>query len=350
MSVNSKSTERSSGGVTTTDNIDADEIVADDVYSLLDAVDSESITQEYDIGKHSPKHDFENHVKVAIREGFDPDDLPSRSTFKPSRLNNRFEELEQTISVATKEIRSLAAERGAPIGNTLRVDFDDEEGEEPSKRTIDRMLRRNGRKVLEEVEKTVFPSFSLSRSEDVIYDDDELLFLETIAAINNSAANQGGEQLSDLINPEPEIDDPFYSDGPTGETLLESIKDLSVDELAQLFNSALKKTYLRAKPKLDELDNFDTNVMVALDITYMAYWGEEDGIEWLQGVPKEKEYKKCFKFATPLSSDKIATTLSRFCRWVVLSTPTATHISEKMNRPTILGMSHASYSILRATM
>lgn len=44
------------------------------MYSLLDSVDSESIAEDYDIGKHSAKHDLENHVKVGIREGLDPPD------------------------------------------------------------------------------------------------------------------------------------------------------------------------------------------------------------------------------------------------------------------------------------
>jgi hypothetical protein len=42
------------------------------LYSLLDAVDSESIADEFDIGKHSKTHDFDNHLKVAVREGLDP--------------------------------------------------------------------------------------------------------------------------------------------------------------------------------------------------------------------------------------------------------------------------------------
>jgi hypothetical protein len=40
--------------------------------SLLDAVDSESIADEFDIGKHSKTHDFDNHLTVAVREGVDP--------------------------------------------------------------------------------------------------------------------------------------------------------------------------------------------------------------------------------------------------------------------------------------
>jgi len=46
--------------------------VAEELYSLLDAVDSESIADDFQIGIHSKKHDFESHVKVAIREGIDP--------------------------------------------------------------------------------------------------------------------------------------------------------------------------------------------------------------------------------------------------------------------------------------
>jgi len=42
------------------------------VYSLLNEVDSESIAEDYEIGRHSTTHDFENHVKIAIREGLDP--------------------------------------------------------------------------------------------------------------------------------------------------------------------------------------------------------------------------------------------------------------------------------------
>jgi len=42
------------------------------LYSLLDAVDSESIADEFDIGKHSKTHDFDNHLTVAVREVLDP--------------------------------------------------------------------------------------------------------------------------------------------------------------------------------------------------------------------------------------------------------------------------------------
>lgn len=72
MTLRADAVERPSTGATNATNISATELVADELYSLLDAVDSESIADEFDIGIHNPKHDFESHVKAAVREGLDP--------------------------------------------------------------------------------------------------------------------------------------------------------------------------------------------------------------------------------------------------------------------------------------
>ena len=48
--------------------------VASAFYSLLDAVDSEFIADQFEIGTHTNKHDFENHLKVGIFEGINPSD------------------------------------------------------------------------------------------------------------------------------------------------------------------------------------------------------------------------------------------------------------------------------------
>jgi len=55
-----------------TSNISVDELVAHEVYSLLDSVDSESIAEAFRIGLHNDKHDFENHAKIAVCEALDP--------------------------------------------------------------------------------------------------------------------------------------------------------------------------------------------------------------------------------------------------------------------------------------
>jgi hypothetical protein len=65
---------RSPSEVTDTEYFSPNQSTPNAVYSLLDSVDSESIADEYDIGKHSATHDLKNHVKVGIREGLDPSD------------------------------------------------------------------------------------------------------------------------------------------------------------------------------------------------------------------------------------------------------------------------------------
>ena len=117
--------------------------------------------------------------------------------------------------------------------------------------------------------------------------------------MNHEAANGGGETLGDILNPEPDNDNPFDEDGPSGETLVEAIKQMTVDEITETVNDALEKTYTRAKPTLKELGQ-SYNVLLAIDITYVAYWGETEGLEWLQGAPDDKEYRWCHKFATAI--------------------------------------------------
>jgi len=48
--------------------------VGAEFYSLLDAVDSEFIADDFEIGTYTARHDFDNHLKVAIFEGVHPSD------------------------------------------------------------------------------------------------------------------------------------------------------------------------------------------------------------------------------------------------------------------------------------
>jgi hypothetical protein len=144
----------------------------------------------------------------------------------------------------------------------------------------------------------VYNAVWLPRPDGGIYDETELLDVEAVGTINQDAANDAGKTYSGLKNPEPDYDDPFHEDGPSGETLLEAIKELSVDEIAEMMNFALAKSYSRAKPRLRELEDFDTFVTLAIDITYVAYKGETEGLVWLQGTPDTKDYDWCHKFAT----------------------------------------------------
>jgi hypothetical protein len=249
-------------------------------------------------------HRLSDNPELARAFGFDAGDLPSESTCKPVRIRDRFSDLESTVRLASEQIQDVAAERGAPIGYPLRkVDSGRNESSEPSERTIDRLLRKEGRGVLDELKTVAIPSIPLPQSDGAIYDEDELLVLEAIAAIRRTAANAGGKKFGDKKNPNPDLSDPFYEDGPSGETLLKAMKQMSVEQIADVMNFALRKTYTRAKPRLNDLESdngsrFGVREKVALDITYVAYYGERDEMEWVQGSPDDKSYDWCHKFAT----------------------------------------------------
>lgn len=265
---------------------------------LWATVEDESLTGIPERLKENPE--------LARAFGFEPGVLPSKSTFKPSRLkegDGRFSELSSTVERSAEQIRHIAARCGSPIGFSVGKYAKDGENTNPSERTIDRHLRREGRTVLEELSTVAIPSISLPRPENAIYDSRDLLELEALAAIRGLAANDGGKKLGDHKNPVPDLDDPFYEDGPSGEVLLEAMKEMTVDEIATMMNFALQKTYTRAKPRLRELEHdngsrFGTRAEIAMDITYVGFHGDSAGIDWIQGAPDDKKYDKCFKFAT----------------------------------------------------
>ncbi|MFC6770091.1 transposase [Halorubrum pallidum] len=247
---------------------------------------------------------LKSNSELAAAMGFDLGNLPSESTFKPARLEEeRFAELQSKVERGVKEIRRIAAERGAPICCDLIKTSDTESENTPTNRTVQRLLRKKGHQVLDELKSVAIPSISLPRPDNAIYDDDELLVLEAIASIKQKAAHDSGQKLGDMKNPDPDIDGPFYKDGPSGETLLKALKQMSVEKITTVLNFALQKIYTRAKPRLKELEHdngsrFGTRAKVALDITYVAYYGDRDEMKWIQGAPDDKGYTWCHKFAT----------------------------------------------------
>ena len=117
-----------------------------------------------------PDH-LEQKPELARAFGFDPDDLPSESTFRPCRLKDRFSELETTTNVAEREIRQLAAACGSPIGANVSSEQEPAD-ESPSKRTINRLLRSKSKEVLDELQTVAFPAIDLPRPDDPVYDND----------------------------------------------------------------------------------------------------------------------------------------------------------------------------------
>ena len=69
--------------------------------------------------------------------------------------------------------------------------------------------------------------------------------------------------------------EPVFSDSrnvPSGETLLTAIKDLEPDEITEMINRGAARVLTRAKPHVE----FERPVMIAIDMTYIAYYSERD--------------------------------------------------------------------------
>lgn len=233
-----------------------------------------------------------DNPEIAEAFGFDVDDIPHSDTFARA-WRNRFEELQDRIERWGDDIDEMATKRGSPIG---AGGLNAEETAGSSKRTEQRLLRKKTREVMGQMGEIVYPALNLPRPEKAIYDEESLMELLTVMGIQSDAANSGSEINGDRLDAlrDPDLDDPFYVDGMTGETLLDPIHELEVQEITDMVNRGAERALTRIKPYAE----FPEPVYLAIDATYVGYYGDRDEMEWVQGAPKDKEYSWCHKFAT----------------------------------------------------
>lgn len=233
-----------------------------------------------------------NNPEIAEAFGFDLDEIPCGDTFN-NTWGDRFEELQDEIETTAQMIGEIGHERGCAIGT---VGLNPEETGGTSKRTEQRLLRKKTREVLDQMWDVVFPALDIPRPEQAIYDQGDLLELLTVMGIKGDAANNGADINSDRLDSvnDVDLDDPFYADGMTGETLLDAIHKLTVTEITNMVNRASERIIERIKP----IAEFPDPVFMAIDVTYVAYYGDRNEMEWVTGAPDGKEYDWCHKFAT----------------------------------------------------
>lgn len=240
---------------------------------------------------------LQDNPEIAAVFGFDdPDDIPHGDTFARA-WRERFDDMQDTIERSAEDIDQLATERGSPIGGHTGLNPEETGGS--SKRTEQRLLRQKTKEVLDEMADVVFPALDLPRAEKAIYDEEDLLELMTVMGINGSAAHGASETNSDRIAAQKDKDihptkDPFHEDGPTGQTLLDAVRELSVTGITDMVNRAAERALTRIKPYAE----FPDPVFMAIDITYVAYYGDREEMDWVTGTPANKEYSWCHKFAT----------------------------------------------------
>ncbi|MDQ2055894.1 transposase [Halobellus sp. H-GB7] len=237
---------------------------------------------------------LEDNPEIATAFGFDDlDDIPHGDTFARA-WRERFEDMQDTIDRTAKDIDEIATECGSPIGGHTGLNPEETGG--MSKRTEQRLLRKKTKEVLDQMADVVFPALDLPRPEEAIYDEEDLLELMTVMGINGSAAHGAAETNGDRLAAQKDIalDAPFHEEGPDGETLLDPIQELSIEAITKMVNRAAERAVTRIKPHAE----FPNPVFMAIDITYVAYYGDREEMEWVTGTPDHKQYSWCHKFAT----------------------------------------------------
>ncbi|MFP8890691.1 transposase [Natrialbaceae archaeon A-CW2] len=248
--------------------------------------EDESVTGLSDRLKENPD--------VADALGFTEEDIPHGDTFARA-WRERFDSLQTTIETTAKTTDEIATERGSSIGGHTGLTLEETKG--TSKRTEQRLLRKKTTEVLDEMAGVVFPELDIPRPENAIYDQEDFLELMTIMGMEGEAANGGADIHGDKLAEDKDIhptEDPFYEDGMRGETLLNAIHELSVQAITDMVNNAAYRALTRIKPYAE----FPDPVFMAIDITYVAYYGEREGLKWVSGTPDHKQYDWCHKFAT----------------------------------------------------
>ena len=210
------------------------------------------------------------------------DDVPSRTTFGRAWRDRFDEALQHTIEFNARRIRDLAHQRGCAIGLNA-IEPEDKSG--ASKRTKDRFINEKAKDITEQMQRLVFPAFDFDRAKNAKYETDTFCELQSHMGLSASAAESG----TDLF-----ADDTTREDAPDGDTHLYNIKRLDAEKIQEMVDEGISRMVKQAKRHLE----FGRPAEVAIDMTYVAYYGDRDELEMVMGAPRTKAYEWCYKFAT----------------------------------------------------
>ena len=177
----------------------------------------------------------------------------------------------------------MARECGNSIG-LHAVEPEDKSG--VSERTENRFIDKKSKQVVKEMQQLVFPAFEFGRAENAAYETDTFLELQSHIGLSNSAAESGTDLFADDTERE--------TGSPDGDTHLYNIKRLSPDAIQEMIDEGISRMVHEAKHHFE----FDRPADVAIDMTYVAYYGDRDELEMVMGAPGTKAYDWCHKFAT----------------------------------------------------
>ncbi len=235
-------------------------------------------------------YDFLADAERASTLGFNPDQFapdktaPGRTTLGRAWRDRFSDQLKRFITRSAERILAVAHNMGNPLG--MRA-LKPTEKSDCSSRSKQRYISEKAKDVKNALCQIAFPAIDLGRpDEGTKYADTAFLDLQSYLRLTGTAANQG----SQMFNEETTRD----AGGPTGDTHLQYIKQHDAMEIASMINGAIGEIVWAA----ERYYSIDCHADVAIDITYVAYYGDRDEFQMSTGAPPSKSYSWCYKMAT----------------------------------------------------
>jgi len=222
--------------------------------------------------------------------GFDPDQFaadktaPGRTTLGRAWRDRFSDWLKSFITQSAERILAIAHNMGNPLG--MRA-LEPTDKSDCSNRSEQRYISEKAKDVTDALCQIVFPTIDLDRPDDgTQYADTAFLDLQSYLGLTGTAVNQG----SRIFDEETTRD----AGGPAGDTHLQYLKQLDAMEIASMVNGAIGEMVWAA----EQYYSIDRHADVAIDITYVAYYGDRDKFQMSTGAPPSKSYSWCYKMAT----------------------------------------------------
>lgn len=235
-------------------------------------------------------YDYLAEGERACTLGFDPEKFaneesaPNRTTLGRAWRDRFPEPLKQFIQASTERFLAYAHDIGNPLGMRALAP---EDKSDVSTRTEQRHIHDKATEITQALCDFVFPMVDLGRpDEGTRYDDTAFLELQSFLGLTGTAANQGSRMFDDETTRE--------TGGPDGDTHRQYITQLTFDHIVGTINGVIGRMMDAAK----RYHSFDRHVDVAIDITYVAYYGDRDEFKLVKGAPDNKSYEWCYKIGT----------------------------------------------------
>jgi len=222
--------------------------------------------------------------------GFNPDKFapdkttPGRTTLGRAWRDRSSDQAKRFITQSAERILAIVHN----VGNPLRMRaLKPTERSDCSSRSKQRYISEKAKDVTDTLCQIAFPAIDFGRpDEGTQYADTAFLNLKSYLGLTGTAANQG----SQMFNEETTRD----GGGLTSDTHLQYIKQLDAIFIASMINGAIGEIVWAA----ERYYSIDRHADVAIDITYVAYYGDRDAFQMSTGAPPSKFYSWCYKMAT----------------------------------------------------